>query len=160
MRVGRPGANPRPRSLVTFLRYNQSSSGRHSCAKTDGQAGSGLASLLAHAAEAGTGRWTHHQHGGLAESPLVPLEELASNLAEWGEHAWSESVLGDDPRHEMHIDELLKRIEQKFHKRVKKTTLVGNLARKVKAGDTFERTAPNTFGLLAFHRDKQLKFGS
>jgi len=74
--------------------------------------------------------------------------------------AWSESVLGDDPRHEMHIDELLKRIEQKFHKRVKKTTLVGNLARKVKAGDTFERTAPNTFGLLAFHRDKQLKFGS
>ncbi len=74
--------------------------------------------------------------------------------------AWSEAVLVEEPRHELHIDEMLKRIEQKFHKRVKKTTLVGNLARKVKAGDTFERTAPNTFGLLAFRREKQLKFGA
>jgi len=57
------------------------------------------------------------------------------------------------------MDELLKRIEQRFHHKVKKTTLVGNLSRKVKAGDTFDRPAPSTYGLLKFRKERQLKAG-
>lgn len=72
--------------------------------------------------------------------------------------AWSEAVLNEAGQ-DLHIDEMLKRIEQKFHQKVKKTTLVGNLARRVKAHDTFYRSAPNTFGLLVFRKEKQLKAG-
>ncbi len=44
----------------------------------------------------------------------------------------------------MHVDELAAKIGRK----VKKTTLVGNLSRYVKAGLVFCRTAPGEFGLL------------
>ena len=36
---------------------------------------------------------------------------------------------------------------------VKKATLVSNLSRYVRYGDTFNRPAPNVFGLIDFSRD-------
>ena len=61
--------------------------------------------------------------------------------------SWTNAVLtaAGEP---LHINEILKRIEERFHRKVLKTTLVGNLARKVKAKDTFYRAARSTFGLL------------
>jgi len=54
----------------------------------------------------------------------------------------------------LHIDVMLQKIEERFHQRPLKTTLIGNLSRKVKAGDRFYRAAPNTFGLLELRKEK------
>jgi hypothetical protein len=47
----------------------------------------------------------------------------------------------------LHIDELISLMEKRGRK-VKKTTMVGNLARYIKAGRMFSRPAPSTFGLI------------
>jgi len=60
---------------------------------------------------------------------------------------WTDAVLREKGE-PLHIKAILMRIEERFHKKVLKTTLVGNLARKVKDKDTFYRSAPSTFGLL------------
>ena len=70
--------------------------------------------------------------------------------------AWAEAVLRDAGKN-LHITQLLKGIEDRFHKKVLKTTLVGNLARKVKARDTFDRPAPSTFGLLEWRNERAIK---
>jgi len=93
-----------------------------------------------------------HNRRMIAGSPRRRRRRTDSSLA------WSEAVLNEAGQN-LHIDEMLKRIEQKFHQKVKKTTLVGNLARRVKVHDTFYRSAPNTFGLLALRKEKQLKVG-
>lgn len=46
------------------------------------------------------------------------------------------------------IEDLMSLIAQRMGKPVKKATLVSNLSRYVKAGDTFTRTAESTYGLL------------
>lgn len=48
----------------------------------------------------------------------------------------------------MHINELMKMIEHMTGLAVHKTTLVSGLARYVRAGDTFRRTAANTYDLI------------
>jgi hypothetical protein len=48
----------------------------------------------------------------------------------------------------LHVDEMIRRIATKFHQNVDKQTLVSNLARLAKRREMFERTAPNTFGLI------------
>ena len=48
----------------------------------------------------------------------------------------------------MHIDELLQMIAHTTGLPVQKTTLVSNLARYVRAGDTFRRVAANTYELI------------
>jgi hypothetical protein len=51
--------------------------------------------------------------------------------------------------HEAHVDDLVSTINERFHVRVKKQSLVSALARMAKRKDTFYRTdTPNTFGLL------------
>jgi hypothetical protein len=62
---------------------------------------------------------------------------------------WAENLL----RHygaPMHIDRLLVEIQQASTKPVAKPTIVSNLSRYIKNGDTFTRTAESTYGLLEF----------
>ena len=47
----------------------------------------------------------------------------------------------------MHVDSLLKRIEEMSGFTVRKTTLVSNLSRYVRAQDTFTRPEPSMYGL-------------
>jgi len=51
----------------------------------------------------------------------------------------------------LHLDDIFSRIN-KGRKKVKRSTLVGNLSRYVKMGVVFSRTAPNTFGLLEWQK--------
>jgi hypothetical protein len=53
----------------------------------------------------------------------------------------------------MHVSKLLERITQESGETFLKNTLVSNLSRYVRYGDTFNRPAPNTFGLIDFDRD-------
>lgn len=48
----------------------------------------------------------------------------------------------------MHVNDIIKNIEHMSGLPVSKGTLVSNLARYVKAGDTFVRTGKNTFALI------------
>ncbi|SRR5260370_16174550 len=48
----------------------------------------------------------------------------------------------------LHVNEILKMIEEKYGKPPKRTSLVGALSRYSKQGLHFMRTAPNTFGLI------------
>lgn len=50
-----------------------------------------------------------------------------------------------------HVDEIVSRIEKRGHK-VKKTTLVGNIARYIKQGKVFYRAGPNVYGLIEWQR--------
>jgi hypothetical protein len=52
-----------------------------------------------------------------------------------------------------HISKLLERITAESGETFKKNTLVSNLSRYVRYGDTFNRPAPNVFGLIDFERD-------
>jgi hypothetical protein len=52
-----------------------------------------------------------------------------------------------------HINKLLERIKAESGEVFKKNTLVSNLSRYVRYGDTFNRPAPNVFGLIDFDRD-------
>lgn len=61
--------------------------------------------------------------------------------------SWAEAVVAENGA-PLHVNEMIKRIDAKFHQEVDKQTLVSNLARLSKAKDRFERTAPNTFGLI------------
>lgn len=53
----------------------------------------------------------------------------------------------------LHIDRILERIEQDSGYRFKKNTVVSNLSRYVRYGDTFIRPEPNVFGLVDFSED-------
>ena len=53
----------------------------------------------------------------------------------------------------LHIDEVIKLIRQMTGLSVNKQTLVSNLSRYVNAGDTFVRTAPNTYALKRERED-------
>jgi hypothetical protein len=57
----------------------------------------------------------------------------------------------------MHVDEIIKNISHMAGKPVSKATLVSNLSRYVKAGDTFTRTGANTFGLISYEDDDKKK---
>ena len=48
----------------------------------------------------------------------------------------------------MHVDELIKMIEQMAGRQVSKATLVSNLSRYVNQNDTFRRPQPNTYELI------------
>lgn len=48
----------------------------------------------------------------------------------------------------LHVNDLIFQIEKQYGESVRYSTLVGNLARAVKAGKDFYRAGPNTFGLL------------
>ena len=50
-------------------------------------------------------------------------------------------------RTQLHVSELLNRIESSFGVRVDRESLVSSLTKKVARGDRFIRTEPNTFGL-------------
>lgn len=50
----------------------------------------------------------------------------------------------------LHIDELVKRVEEFSDLTVQKTTLVSNLSRYVRAHDTFTRPEEGVYGLVAF----------
>jgi len=57
----------------------------------------------------------------------------------------------------MYIDDIIKNIEHMTGLSVAKTTLVSNLSRYVKAGDTFKRTGANTFALLSYEEPKEIR---
>src|SRR5262245_56314911 len=57
------------------------------------------------------------------------------------------TVVVEDHGAPLHVDEMIRRIHTQYGKHVEKQTLVSNLSRLAKAGEGWERTAPNTFGL-------------
>ena len=62
---------------------------------------------------------------------------------------WAQKVLqhAGEP---LHIDELVRRVEEFSDLTVQKTTLVSNLSRYVRARDTFTRPDEGLYGLVAF----------
>ena len=60
---------------------------------------------------------------------------------------WARRVLRTAKR-PMHVDELIKMIEQMAGRQVSKATLVSNLSRYVNQNDTFRRPQPNTYELI------------
>jgi hypothetical protein len=59
----------------------------------------------------------------------------------------------------LHIDKLLARIKAESGENFKKGTVVSNLSRYVRYEDTFNRPAPNVFGLIDFNRDIEAMHG-
>ncbi len=49
----------------------------------------------------------------------------------------------------MHVDDLIEAIAKAHGVRPARDSLVSALSKKVVAGDRFEKTAPNTFGIRA-----------
>lgn len=60
---------------------------------------------------------------------------------------WARRVLRTAKR-PMHVDELIKMIEQMTGRHISKATLVSNLSRYVNQNDTFRRPQPNTYELI------------
>jgi hypothetical protein len=50
----------------------------------------------------------------------------------------------------MPVDDLVKAVEELSGLNVRKSTLVSNLSRYVRAGDTFTRPEPGAYGLVDF----------
>lgn len=69
---------------------------------------------------------------------------------------WAVSVLhkAGEPLHANHIVDAIWR---DFSVKVQPSTLVGNISRLVKRGKIFERTGPNTFGLLDWAAEQDAK---
>jgi hypothetical protein len=61
---------------------------------------------------------------------------------------WATQVLKHGGGRPIHIDELVKRVEEFGGLAVRKSTLVSNLSRYVRAHDTFSRPTEGTYGLL------------
>ena len=57
---------------------------------------------------------------------------------------------------QMHVDEIIRNIEHMVGRPVSKATLVSNLSRYVKAGDTFKRVSANTFALIG-NNEKEIR---
>jgi hypothetical protein len=64
---------------------------------------------------------------------------------------WSRKIL-QHVGHPLHIDVLIKRIEEMSGLTVRKTTLVSNLSRYVKAHDTFSRPSESIYGLVEWDK--------
>lgn len=64
---------------------------------------------------------------------------------------WAKRLLQEAGR-PMHIDTIIETVSQRGGPTIKKPTLVSNLSRYVRHGDTFIRTAESTYGLVG--RDK------
>ena len=56
-------------------------------------------------------------------------------------------ILSEANEEALHIAELLKRIETKFHLQIDRESLVSALTKKVQRQDRFVRTDKNTFGI-------------
>jgi hypothetical protein len=69
---------------------------------------------------------------------------------------WTQIVL-DAAEAPLHIDEILRQVNENSDEKVLKNTLVSNLSRYVKHGDTFTRPAPSTFGLTKWDEERQMK---
>lgn len=71
---------------------------------------------------------------------------------------WAKRVL-DMVKTPLEVDDLLGKIRQIGGPQIQKPTLVSNLSRYVKQGNTFNRTAPNTYGLIEWDRAATDIFG-
>lgn len=82
------------------------------------------------------------RHGFVGGKRAKPIQDGSSV---W----WTAKVLyfAQQP---MHIDRILERIKGDSGLTFQKATVVSNLSRYVKYGDTFTRPAPNVFGLIDF----------
>jgi hypothetical protein len=60
---------------------------------------------------------------------------------------WTQRVLQHAGR-PLHIDELVRRVEEFSEKPIRKSTLASNLSRYVRMGDTFTRSEEGTYGLV------------
>ncbi|MGE4057052.1 MAG: hypothetical protein AB7F99_19885 [Vicinamibacterales bacterium] len=85
------------------------------------------------------------RHGFVGGKRAKPIQKGSSV---W----WSAKVLFNQGK-PMHINEILKRIARESGETFKKPTVVSNLSRYVKYGDTFNRPMPNVFGLIDFTKD-------
>lgn len=57
----------------------------------------------------------------------------------------------------MHVDDIIKNVQHMTGMPVNKTTIVSSLSKYVKAGDTFKRTAANTFALIEDSSEDDVK---
>lgn len=55
--------------------------------------------------------------------------------------------------HPMHIDSIIRAIEQRFQTKIDKESIVSALTKRVKRQDRFIKTGPNTFYLI--HQDQK-----
>jgi IS30 family transposase len=74
------------------------------------------------------------------------IEQRRRPIKDKSNVGWARSILRHHEK-PMHIDSLLKAIEEMSGFTVRKTTLVSNLSRYVRAGDTFTRPEPSMYGL-------------
>jgi hypothetical protein len=80
------------------------------------------------------------RHGFTRGKRAKPIQE--------GSSVWWARQLLQQAGHELVVDELLAQINDLSPTKVQKPTLVSNLSRYVKHGDTFTRPAPSTYGLI------------
>lgn len=74
-----------------------------------------------------------------------------------GSSVWWTQIVLDAAEAPLHIDEILRQVNENSDEKVLKNTLVSNLSRYVKHGDTFTRPAPSTFGLTKWDEERQMK---
>ena len=60
----------------------------------------------------------------------------------------------------MHIDELVKRVEEFSSQSIRKSTLVSNLSRYVRSMDTFTRHEEAIYGLVEFEDKIEIEKGA
>ncbi len=80
------------------------------------------------------------RHGFTGGKRAKPIQE--------GSSVWYSEKILRDTGHPLSVDALLVKINAVSDTPVQKPTLVSNLSRYVKHGDTFNRPAPSTFGLV------------
>lgn len=82
------------------------------------------------------------RHGFVGGKRSRPIQEGSSV---W----WTREILKDS-RTPLSVDEIITRIKDITGNDVRKTTLVSNLSRYVKHGDTFVRPEPSKYGLMDY----------
>lgn len=52
--------------------------------------------------------------------------------------------------HPLHVTDIIKMVEQDYHVNLNRDSIVSAILKKINAGQTFIRTAPNTFALKTY----------
>jgi hypothetical protein len=85
------------------------------------------------------------RHGFVGGRRAKPIQQ--------GSSVWWTAKMLYQSQQPMHIDRILPRVQEQSGLKFKKATVVSNLSRYVKYGDTFNRPAPNVYGLIDFSQN-------
>lgn len=87
----------------------------------------------------------------LAEATLKTINKYMKQEGRKNKRMYNQEIVKDilvSARRPLHISEIIKIAQEDFNIDIDRDSIVSALAKKVKSGQTFTRTAPNTFSLI------------